>query len=86
MRFADRCAAVWLVPRVTDQPFLAAKLQELGAGLAPDGESGPAAIRTAVQEVIGQSSFAKAAANLAAAIRAAPGVAGAADELEQLAR
>jgi MGT family glycosyltransferase len=71
---------------MADQPFLAAKLQELGAGLALDGESGPAAIRTAVQEVIGQPSYAKAAANLAAAIRAAPGVAGAADELEQLAR
>jgi MGT family glycosyltransferase len=71
---------------MADQPFLAAKLQELGAGLALDGESGPAAIRTAVQEVIGQGSYAKAAANFAAAIRAAPGVAGAADELERLAR
>jgi len=71
---------------MADQPFLAAKLQELGAGLALDGESGPAAIRTAVQEVIGQPSYAKAAANLAAAIRGAPGVAGAADELERLAR
>ena len=70
---------------MADQPFLAAKLQELGAGLALDGESGPAAIRTAVQEVIRQPSYAEAAANLAAAIRAAPGVAGAADELEQLA-
>jgi MGT family glycosyltransferase len=71
---------------MADQPFLAAKLQELGAGLALDGESGPAAIRTAVQEVIGQPSYAKAAANLAAAIRAAPGVAGAVDDLELLAR
>jgi UDP:flavonoid glycosyltransferase YjiC (YdhE family) len=71
---------------MADQPFLAAKLQELGAGLALDGESGPAAIRTAVREVIGQPSYAKAAANLAAAIRSAPGVAGAADDLERLAR
>jgi MGT family glycosyltransferase len=70
---------------MADQPFLAAKLQELGAGLALDGESGPAAIRTAVQEVIGQPSYARAAANLAAAIRGAPGAAGAADDLERLA-
>src|ERR1700674_271761 len=71
---------------MADQPFLAAKLQELGAGIALDGESGPAAIRTAVREVIRQPSYAEAASNLAAAIHAAPGVAGAADELERVAR
>jgi MGT family glycosyltransferase len=70
---------------VADQPFLAATVQQLGAGLALDGESGPAAIRTAVQEVMGQPSYAAAAGNLAIAIHAAPGVAGAAVELERLA-
>jgi UDP:flavonoid glycosyltransferase YjiC (YdhE family) len=70
---------------MADQPFLAATIQALGAGLALDGESGPAAIRAAVQEVIGQPSYASAAANLAIAIRESPGAHGAAVELERLA-
>jgi MGT family glycosyltransferase len=70
---------------MADQPFLAATIQELGAGLALDGESGPAAIRAAVQEVIGQRSYGAAAANLAVAIQASPGAAGAALELQRLA-
>jgi MGT family glycosyltransferase len=68
-----------------DQPFLAARLQELGAGLALDGESGPDRIRAAVRAVMTQSSFAAAAKALAAAIHAAPGVNSAATELERLA-
>jgi MGT family glycosyltransferase len=68
-----------------DQPFLAATLQRLGAGLALDGASGPDTIRSAVQDVMRQPSYAAAAGNLAVAIHAAPGVAGAADELERLA-
>jgi MGT family glycosyltransferase len=68
-----------------DQPFLAATLQRLGAGRALDGASGPEAIRAAVREVIGQPLYADAAGKLAAAIRAAPGVAAAAAELERLA-
>jgi UDP:flavonoid glycosyltransferase YjiC (YdhE family) len=50
-----------------------------------DGESEPATIRVAVHEVMGQPSYAAAAGNLAIAIQAAPGVAGAAVELERLA-
>jgi MGT family glycosyltransferase len=68
-----------------DQPFLAATLQRLGAGLALDGESGPEAIRTAVQEVTRRPSYASAARVLGDTIRAAPGAAGAAVELERLA-
>jgi len=68
-----------------DQPFLAATLQRLGAGLALEGESGPDAIRSAVREVMRQPSYKVAAGNLAVAIQAAPGVAGAAVELERLA-
>lgn len=68
-----------------DQPFLAATLQRLGAGLALDGDSPPEAIRTAVQEVTRRPSYASAARGLGDAIRAAPGAAGAAIELEQLA-
>ncbi len=70
---------------VADQPFLAATVQQLGAGLGLDGESGPAAIRTAILEVMGQPSYAAAASNLAVAIRASPGAFGAAVELERLA-
>jgi MGT family glycosyltransferase len=68
-----------------DQPFLAARLQALGAGVALDGESGPAVIRGAVRDLLAQPSFREAAARLAQAIRLAPGAAGAADVLEKLA-
>ena len=68
-----------------DQPFLAARVQQLGAGLALDGESGPRAIRNAVREVMTQPSYAAAAAKLAIVIQAAPGVGGAVVELERLA-
>ena len=70
---------------VADQPFLAATLQRLGAGLALDGESGPDAIRAAVHEVTGQPSYSGAALALGTKIRAAPGAGGAATDLEQLA-
>jgi UDP:flavonoid glycosyltransferase YjiC (YdhE family) len=68
-----------------DQPFLAARPQELGAGLALDGEAGPDLIRSAVRAVMTQSSFAAAAKALATAIHAAPGVNSAATERECLA-
>jgi MGT family glycosyltransferase len=68
-----------------DQPFLAARVQQLGAGLALDGESGPTAIRTAIRDVMTHPSYAAAAAKLAIAISGAPGVEGAAVELERLA-
>ncbi len=68
-----------------DQPFLAARLQKLGAGIALDGEAQPDAIRAAVNEVMRQPSYAAAAGGLADAIRSARGAVGAADELERLA-
>jgi UDP:flavonoid glycosyltransferase YjiC (YdhE family) len=68
-----------------DQPFLAARIQELGAGLALDGEAGPAAIRAAIHGVLGDPSFALAARRLSVEIRAAPGAAVAADALERIA-
>lgn len=69
-----------------DQPFLAATIQRLGAGLALEGTAGPDAIRAAVKEVLGQPSYTTAARVLAAKIGAMPGTAGAADQLERLAR
>jgi MGT family glycosyltransferase len=70
---------------VADQPFLAARMQQLGAGIALDGDAAPDAIRSAVRMVREQPSYATAARGLADLIRAAPGPAGAAAELEQLA-
>jgi MGT family glycosyltransferase len=69
-----------------DQPFLARRIQALGAGLAMDGESSPDIIRVAVRDLLDQPSFREAADRLGRAIRAAPGAAGAADVLEQLDR
>jgi UDP:flavonoid glycosyltransferase YjiC (YdhE family) len=68
-----------------DQPYLAARIQSLGAGVAMDGESSPAIIKSAVRALLDQPSFREAAARLGQTIRSAPGSAGAADVLEQLA-
>jgi MGT family glycosyltransferase len=68
-----------------DQPFLAARIQALGAGLAMDGESSPAVIKSAVRDLLNRPAFRHAASRLGRAIRAAPGAGGAADVLEQLA-
>jgi UDP:flavonoid glycosyltransferase YjiC (YdhE family) len=69
-----------------DQPLLAARIQALGAGVAMDGESAPAIIKSAVRDLLDRPSFREAAARLGRAIRAAPGAAGAADLLERLER
>jgi MGT family glycosyltransferase len=76
---------VALPNQAADQPFLAARVELLGAGLALDGESGPTAIRTAIRDVVAHPSYAAAAAKLAIAIEGAPGVEGAVVELEHLA-
>lgn len=68
-----------------DQPFLAATIQRLGAGLALEGSAGPDDIRTAVKEVIEQPAFTNAARALAVKIAGMPGAGGAADRLERLA-
>lgn len=68
-----------------DQPFLAATIQRLGAGLALEGSAGPDAIRAAVREVLGQPSYTNVARVLAAKIETMPGTVGAADQLERLA-
>jgi len=68
-----------------DQPFLASRLQQLDAGLALEGESEPDVIRSAVRAVMTQPVYAAAAKRLAIVIQDAPGVSGAATELERLA-
>ena len=69
-----------------DQPFLAGRVQALGAGIALDGESSPAVIKKVVRDLLDRPSFREGAARLAKAIRLAPGAAGAADVLEELGR
>ncbi|HEX7264010.1 MAG TPA: glycosyltransferase [Candidatus Dormibacteraeota bacterium] len=69
-----------------DQPFLAARIQALGAGVAMDGESSPAIIKSAVRNLLDRSSYREAAARLAEAIGRASGAAGAADVLQEVAR
>jgi MGT family glycosyltransferase len=76
---------VGLPNAAADQPFLAARVQELGAGIALDGESSPKAIRRAVRDLLAHPSYRDAARRLGAAISATPGAAGAAAELERLA-
>jgi UDP:flavonoid glycosyltransferase YjiC (YdhE family) len=66
-----------------DQPFLAKRIEQLGAGLCLDGDAEPSAIRAAVREVMAKPAHADAARVLAASIRACPGAAGAASELER---
>ena len=72
---------------IADQVPLAARIEALGAGCVLDGEAATAAeIATAVEQVLGEPSYAAAARRLAAAIASAPGVATAARQLEELAK
>lgn len=82
---ADGVPMVVLPNRAADQPFLAARIQALGAGLGLDGEAGSPAIREAIHEVLRDPSFATAARRLSLEIGAAPGAAGAADAMERVA-
>jgi UDP:flavonoid glycosyltransferase YjiC (YdhE family) len=66
-----------------DQPFLAKRIEQLGAGLCLDGDAEPSAIRAAVRQVMAKPSYAAAARELAASIRASSGAGGAASEIER---
>ena len=74
---------VGLPNRAADQPFLAGRIAELGAGLALEGDAEPARIRAAVREVLAEPSFGASARRLGAAIAASPGADGAAAEVER---
>ena len=76
---------VGLPNKAADQPFLAQRVEHLGAGRALDGEAGPTEIRAAVREILAGPSFATAAQALRAAIAAAPGPSGASAALERAA-
>lgn len=68
---------------MADQPYLARRVQELGVGLALDGDASPDAIQRAVEEVVANPAYRDAATHLAGVIRASPKAAGAADLLEK---
>jgi UDP:flavonoid glycosyltransferase YjiC (YdhE family) len=67
-----------------DQPFVAAAVQEWGAGLALPGDADVAAIRAAAQEVLAVASYRSAARQRSAALAGVDGAANAADEVEAL--
>ncbi len=67
-----------------DQPFVAAAVQEWGAGRALPGDAGIAAIRAAAQEVLTTPSFRQHAQERAKALAGVDGAANAADEVEAL--
>jgi MGT family glycosyltransferase len=68
-----------------DQPYLAHRIAELGAGLTVPTDAGPDTVRHAVERVLCEPSFRAEARRLAAEVAAAPGAAGAAEILERLA-
>ncbi len=67
-----------------DQPFVAAAVQEWGAGRALPGDADAAAMRSAAQEVLAGSSFRLNAARRAKALAGVDGASNAADEIEAL--
>lgn len=74
---------VFLPNAFSDQPSVAARVAELGAGIALDGDAAsPAEISVACEQAIRAPSFRAAAARLGAAIAASPGPEGAATILE----
>jgi UDP:flavonoid glycosyltransferase YjiC (YdhE family) len=61
-----------VLPLFADQPYNAARVAELGAGIAL--EPGPAAMADAVRALLGDPGYAEQAALVADAIRALPSV------------
>ena len=75
-----------VLPLFADQPYNARRVADLGAGIAL--ESGPAAVTAlgdAIERVLGDPSYAAAAARVAAEARALPAPAGAVDVIADLA-
>jgi MGT family glycosyltransferase len=68
----------------SDQPYVAAAIQEWGAGLALPGNADAPAIRGAVRRVLAEPSFAAAARRRQAMLGSIDGAANAADEVEAL--
>jgi UDP:flavonoid glycosyltransferase YjiC (YdhE family) len=74
-----------LIPGLAgDQPFVAAAMQEFGAGLALPGDASVEAIRAAAQQILSTPSFKQNARERAKALAGVDGAANAADEVESL--
>jgi UDP:flavonoid glycosyltransferase YjiC (YdhE family) len=67
-----------------DQPFVAAAVQEWGAGRALPGDAGADAMRAAAQEVLSTPAFRAKAREKSALLASVDGAANAADEVEAL--
>jgi UDP:flavonoid glycosyltransferase YjiC (YdhE family) len=67
-----------------DQPYVAAAIQEWGAGLALPGDASVDAIRTAAREILSTPSFHDNTRQRATALAGVDGAANAADEVEAL--
>lgn len=72
------------LPNAADQPALAERLGELGAGRVLDGEAPATDIRASVLDMLAGRSYADAAARLAVRIAATPGRSRAADAVERM--
>jgi UDP:flavonoid glycosyltransferase YjiC (YdhE family) len=85
MRALRHGAPMILIPGLAgDQPFVAAAVQEFGAGLALPGDAGVEAIRAAAQQILSTPSFKQNARERANALAGVDGAANAADEVEAL--
>jgi UDP:flavonoid glycosyltransferase YjiC (YdhE family) len=74
-----------LIPGLAgDPPYVAAAIQEFGAGLALPGDANVAAIREAAQRILSTPSFRQNAAARGKALAGVDGAANAADEVEGL--
>lgn len=72
-----------MLPQTSEQGGVAARIEQLGAGLRLNKTS-PDAIRTAVAQVLSEPSFREKAAALSDGFRACPGAKGAADKILQI--
>ena len=85
MRALRHGVSMVIIPGIAgDQPYVAAAVQEWGAGRALPGDAGVDAIRTAAQEVLSTPSFRDNARQRTAALAGIDGAASAADEVEAL--
>ncbi|HLK36137.1 MAG TPA: nucleotide disphospho-sugar-binding domain-containing protein [Polyangiaceae bacterium] len=77
---------VGLPNKGADQPYLAQRVEQLGAGIALDGDAEPDLIGAAVRKVLDDPRYATAARALGESILASPGVTGAVAFVEGVAR
>ena len=71
-----------MLPKTTEQGGVAARVEQLGAGIILKKTS-PAAIREAIQTVLTDSQYRENAAKIAESFRSCPGAKGAADKIER---